>query len=48
MIFKNKYDWCLINLTTGKLYSKFDEVLYRDNASEESPKTKDQKGSKEK
>lgn len=29
IVFKEKYDWCLINLTSGKIYSKFDEVLYR-------------------
>lgn len=30
VLFQNKYDWALINLQTGKVYKKFDEVLYRD------------------
>jgi hypothetical protein len=31
MIFKQKYDWSLINLGSGKVYSKFDEVMIRED-----------------
>lgn len=30
-LFKQKYDWGLINLTSGRVYSKFDEVLYKED-----------------
>lgn len=31
LLFKNKYDWSLINLGSGKVYAKFDEVMIREN-----------------
>jgi hypothetical protein len=31
MIFKQKYDWSLLNLGSGKVYSKFDEVMIRED-----------------
>jgi hypothetical protein len=34
-LFKQKYDWGLIELGSGRIFSKFDEVLYRQDASEE-------------
>lgn len=30
-IFKQKYDWALLNLTSGKVYSQFNEVIYKDD-----------------
>jgi ABC-type oligopeptide transport system ATPase subunit len=30
-VFKEKYDWTLINLNTGRIYSKFDEVIYKED-----------------
>jgi hypothetical protein len=31
VIFKQKYDWSLLNLGSGKVYSKFDEVMIRED-----------------
>ena len=31
LVFKQKYDWSLINLGTGKVYSKFDEIVIKDS-----------------
>jgi hypothetical protein len=31
LVFKEKYDWSLINLGSGKVYSKFDEVIYHES-----------------
>lgn len=28
-VFTEKYDWCLINLQTGRIYKKFNEVIYK-------------------
>jgi ABC-type dipeptide/oligopeptide/nickel transport system ATPase subunit len=30
LVFKEKYDWILINLSSGKIYNKFDEVIYKE------------------
>lgn len=35
LAFKEKYDWILLNLTSGRVFSKFDEILYRDDEEKE-------------
>lgn len=30
-LFQNKYDWALINLNSGRVFKKFDEVVYRED-----------------
>lgn len=30
LAFKNQYNWVLVNLQTGKMYLKFDEIIYND------------------
>lgn len=31
LVFPKKYDWCLINRESGKIYYKFNEVVYKDD-----------------
>lgn len=35
LLFQKKYSWCLLNLTSGKIYKEFDQVLYKTQDLEE-------------
>lgn len=34
LVFREKFDWTLINLNTGRIFKKFDEILYNENENE--------------